>query len=98
MSRLESIAATSFCEWKGMASYYDIAGARSMRPRVAWTYHEPTPEFSDMAHYVAFYPQAMDACYVDGEQVQAQQGDFYGGWITSNIRGPFKGGVGTVGW
>ena len=73
-------------------------GARAMRPRVAWTYRDPTPSFTVIANYLAFYPHAMDACYVGEEQVQPQVGDFYGGWITANIRGPFKGGDGTAGW
>jgi len=98
MSRLQSVAGNSFCEWKGVASYYDIDGAHAMRPRVAWTYHKPTPAFADIAGYIAFYPHAMDACFVGDEQVKPQQGDFYGGWITANIKGPFKGGVGTMGW
>ena len=98
MLRLHEVPGSSLCEWKGLASYYDVPGARAMRPRVAWTYHEPTPAFRQIADYIAFYPQAMDACYVGEERVQAQEGDFYGGWITSSIRGPFKGGIGTMGW
>ena len=98
MTRLDPVVGGSFCEWKGMASYFDIQGARAMRPRVAWTYRDPTPAFNVIANYLAFYPHAMDACYVGEEQVQPQVGDFYGGWITANIPGPFKGGDGTAGW
>ena len=64
----------------------------------AWFYANPTPAFAGLQNYIAVYPSQMEACYVDGERVQAQPGDFYGGWITSDIVGPFKGGVGTWGW
>jgi uncharacterized protein (DUF427 family) len=83
---------TTFCEWKGQASYYTIVvGARSA-PNAAWYYPNPTPAYAALAGYFAFYPAAMDACYVAGERVRAQPGDFYGGWITAEIVGPFKGG------
>jgi hypothetical protein len=64
----------------------------------AWFYPRPAPGYEAIQGHVAFYPAKMDACYVDGERVQAQPGDFYGGWITSEIVGPFKGGPGTMGW
>jgi hypothetical protein len=64
----------------------------------AWFYPAPTPAFAEIQNYVGIYPSHVDACYVDGEQVQAQPGDFYGGWITSDIVGPFKGSPGTWGW
>jgi uncharacterized protein (DUF427 family) len=90
----------SFCEWKGMASYYDVLapGTDVRRPRAGWHYPRPTPGFRDLVGHVAFYPSAMDRCSLDGETVQAQEGDFYGGWITSRIVGPFKGAPGTWGW
>jgi hypothetical protein len=66
--------------------------------KAAWYYPRPSHGFAAMAHYIAFYPSKMDACFVNGEQVQAQEGDFYGGWITSEIVGPFKGGASTWGW
>ena len=64
----------------------------------AWFYAAPTAAFAAIAHYVAFYPSKMDQCRVDGELARAQDGDFYGGWITGDIVGPFKGGAGTWGW
>ncbi len=89
----------SFCEWKGTASYLDVIGGEGRRmARAAWSYAKPTSAFAAIADAVAFYPGRMDRCTVDGEDVQAQEGDFYGGWITSDIVGPFKGGTGTVGW
>lgn len=88
----------SFCEWKGQASYYTIVVGEKQAPNAAWYYPSPTPTFAEIRDYVAFYPSRMDACYVDGEQVKAQPGDFYGGWITDDIVGPFKGGAGTWGW
>ena len=88
----------SWCEWKGQAGYYTVRVGDREAPNAAWFYANPTPAFEGIAHYVAFYPHLMDACWVDEEAVQAQAGDFYGGWITSNIVGPFKGGPGTWGW
>ncbi|MBJ7609115.1 MAG: DUF427 domain-containing protein [Candidatus Dormibacteraeota bacterium] len=89
----------SFCEWKGAASYLDVIGGDGHRAaRAAWIYAKPTPAFAAIADAVAFYPGRMGQCTVDGEDVQAQEGDFYGGWITSDIVGPFKGGRGTIGW
>jgi uncharacterized protein (DUF427 family) len=88
----------SYCEWKGMASYYSIRVGDQTAPDAAWFYPDPTPTFAAIQDCVAFYPSRMDACFVDGEQVLAQPGDFYGGWITSDIVGPFKGDPGTLGW
>jgi uncharacterized protein (DUF427 family) len=88
----------TFCEWKGPASYYTITVGNKTLPNGAWFYPDPTPAFAGIKNYVAFYPGQMDACYIDGEKVQAQPGDFYGGWITKDIVGPFKGGAGTWGW
>lgn len=88
----------SFCEFKGKANYYDVkVGDKSMTD-VTWTFRQPTKGFQDLVDYLAFYPHKVDACYVNDEKVQAQEGNFYGGWITSDIVGPFKGGSGTWGW
>ena len=89
---------SSWCEWKGRAAYYTIVGKDKQVQNAAWFYPDPTPAFASIKDYVAFYPHLMDACYVNGEQVQPQPGDFYGGWITSDIVGPFKGSPGTWGW
>ncbi|MEB3356213.1 MAG: DUF427 domain-containing protein [Synechococcales bacterium] len=89
---------STFCEWKGQAAYYTIRVGDRQVPNGAWYYPNPTPEFREIKDYIALYPGKMDACYVDGERVKAQAGDFYGGWITSDIVGPFKGGMGTWGW
>lgn len=87
------------CEWKGAASYYDVVGGAGRRVEDgAWTYRSPTPTFGAIQDAIAFYPAPMDSCAVDGEQVTAQPGGFYGGWITSDLIGPFKGGPGTRGW
>jgi uncharacterized protein (DUF427 family) len=88
----------TFCEFKGQASYYDLeVGGRVVRD-AAWYYPDPSRRYEQLRDHVAFYPGRVDACYVDDEQVQAQSGDFYGGWITGDITGPFKGGPGTTGW
>lgn len=89
---------TSLCEWKGRASYLDVVGGGVTAARAAWYYPDPVPAFAALAGHVAVYPGRMDACYLDDERVRAQEGDFYGGWITDEIVGPFKGGPGTWGW
>jgi uncharacterized protein (DUF427 family) len=88
----------SFCEWKGRAHYFDVHSGNKVAPHGAWGYDAPSERFAAIRNYVAFYPAAMDACFVDGERVVPQDGGFYGGWITSKIVGPFKGGPGTRGW
>lgn len=88
----------SWCEWKGRADYYTVVVGDKRVENAAWFYPDPVPDFASIKDYAAFYPHLMDACYVNGEQVQPQPGDFYGGWITSDIVGPFKGSLGTWGW
>jgi len=88
----------TFCEWKGSASYYDVTGGDRRVARAAWTYLDPAPRFEAIRGAVAFYPGRMDECTLDGEFVEAQPGDLYGCWITSEIVGPFKGAPGTRGW
>ena len=95
---LTRTAQSSFCEFKGNAAYYTISVGGKTAPNAAWFYPNPSPGYEEIANYVAVYPGRMEACYVDGERVVAQEGDFYGGWITKAIVGPFKGGAGTVGW
>lgn len=95
MEHLTPAEETTFCEWKGRAQYWDITTDEREERRAAWGYAEPTPSFESVKDYVAFYPWKMDACWVDGEKVRAQEGDFYGGWITSDVTGPFKGAPGT---
>ncbi|MET0227562.1 MAG: DUF427 domain-containing protein, partial [Actinomycetes bacterium] len=85
---------STFCEFKGAARYYDAGD----RPAVAWSYALPGPGYEAIAGCYAFYPGRVDRATVDGEPVEAQPGDFYGGWITSAVTGPFKGGPGTTGW
>jgi len=89
---------TSFCEWKGAAKYYTVTVGEKQAERAAWEYPAPSPAYAALKDHLAFYPSAMDACYIGGEKVAAQAGDFYGGWITSDIVGPFKGEPGTHGW
>jgi uncharacterized protein (DUF427 family) len=89
----------TFCEFKGAASYLDAIGADgAIVPRAAWFYPDPSPGFEAIRDAVAFYPALMDECSLDGEVVISQEGDFYGGWISSEVSGPFKGGPGTLRW
>jgi len=81
----------SFCEWKGVASYYDVVAGEQRINRAVWTYNHPSERFRELAGWFALYPGQMDGCWVNGERVIPQQGGFYGGWITSQVEGPFKG-------
>ena len=96
---LREASGTSDCEFKGRASYYDVLGGDGkVVERAAWTYHDPHPRYSALRDCVAFYPGRIDAAYLDDERVSSQLGDFYGGWITADVTGPFKGEAGTMGW
>lgn len=91
-------AGLTFCEWKGNAQYVDVVFADARIPRAGWTYSRPTQGFLPLKDHLAFYARPMDGCFVDDEPVLPQSGCFYGGWITSEIVGPFKGEPGTEGW
>lgn len=93
-AELERCPGSSYCEWKGEASYWALLGSR--RP-VAWSYDRPKAGFEALAGAIAFYPSRVE-CFVAGERVEAQPGDFYAGWITRELVGPFKGEPGTSGW
>lgn len=88
----------TFCEFKGAARYWTLRVGDRIAENVMWDYPDPTPNFQVLKGHFAVYPSRMDVCYINEERVQAQSGDFYGGWITSDIVGPFKGGPGTIGW
>ncbi len=89
---------SSFCEFKGRAAYFDLAVGERVSPQAAWAYPAPSRAFAEIAHHFAFYASRVDECYVDDERVVPQAGDFYGGWITRDVVGPFKGSAGTWGW
>jgi uncharacterized protein (DUF427 family) len=93
-----SRARQTFCEYKGLASYFDLSAGGRRAEAVAWSYPEPSPGYEALVDHLAFYPGGVDAAWLGDERVQAQPGDFYGGWITSDLRGPFKGAPGTLGW
>jgi uncharacterized protein (DUF427 family) len=98
MQALTRTGRGSLCEWKGRASYYTITLGDHTAENAAWVYPNPVAAYALLRDHVAFYPQMMDACFVDGERVTPQPGGFYGGWITSKVAGPFKGEPGTLGW
>ncbi|NYD73995.1 DUF427 domain-containing protein [Leifsonia soli] len=89
---------SSFCEFKGTARYLDVRGGVEVRSASAWNYPHPSPGFESLRDRVAVYAQQMDECTVDGEVVTPQPGDFYGGWITRAVVGPFKGSPGSRNW
>lgn len=94
-----STARSTVCEWKGRATYWDLLGAGGeVVPQVGWSYEDPTPAFAAIAGHLTFYPERVGRCLVDGEEVQPQPGDFYGGWVTADVVGPFKGEPGTMSW
>ena len=101
---VSSARRSTYCEWKGQARYFtvDVSAATgdpgAVSVDAAWSYPRPPGAFGDIADHLAFYPSRVDECTVDGERVIPQDGDFYGGWITSRIVGPFKGAPGTSGW
>jgi uncharacterized protein (DUF427 family) len=87
----------SRCEWKGEATYWDVVVGDHRSANGAWSYEAPFAEFAAIRGYVSFYPGRFE-CFVDGERVKPQGGGFYGGWITPELVGPFKGDAGTMGW
>jgi uncharacterized protein (DUF427 family) len=88
----------SFCEFKGVANYWSLDCDDRISRHAAWSYEKPTDPFAAIKGYLAFYASRVDACFVGDERVAAQAGDFYGGWITSRVVGPFKGAPGTRYW
>jgi uncharacterized protein (DUF427 family) len=88
----------TWCEFKGAAHYLDAVVGGHRVIAVGWSYADPTPGYAELRDHVAFYPGRVDAAYLGDERVHAQEGDFYGGWITRELRGPFKGAAGTLGW
>jgi uncharacterized protein (DUF427 family) len=95
---LRPAAGSSWCEWKGQATYFDIVSANKTAARAAWTYENPTPGFTAIAGAIAVMAALVDRCTVNGEVVDPQPGGFYGGWVTSWVVGPFKGVPGSMGW
>lgn len=95
---LERGVRSTYCEFKGEARYLTVTSGSAVAEDAAWTYDAPTAGYRELTGHVAFYPDAMDECRVDGEIVRPQPGNFYGGWITSDVVGPFKGEPGTNGW
>ena len=98
---LNKTSRTSMCEWKGKATYYEVTNPSNSNDVVKnriWSYDSPTSGFKAIKGYLSFYAGPWD-CYVDGEKVESQPGDFYGGWLTSDIeKSSVKGGPGTLGW
>jgi len=95
---IEESRKTSFCEFKGQASYYDLKVGNEIIESFGWGYKKPNNNYSQIKNHICVYAHKVDSCYVNDERVQAQEGDYYGGWITSKIVGPFKGATGTWGW
>ncbi|WP_171206335.1 MULTISPECIES: DUF427 domain-containing protein [unclassified Ruegeria] len=88
----------SYCEWKGVASYWDVQSGAAKATKAAWSYEEPTTRFEQIKGYVAFFAGLMGGCFVGKHRVIPQPGDFYGGWVTENLKGRIKGSPGTELW
>jgi uncharacterized protein (DUF427 family) len=97
-SRLERSERRTFCEWKGVAQYADIVVGDVRVGDAGWTYTDPSAAFSEIRDHWAFYAQKADECWIDDERVTSNEGSFYGGWVTANVTGPFKGAPGTGHW
>lgn len=98
VASLRPAGGRSFCEWKGIATYFDVVSGERSERAAGWTYRDPVAAYAALRDHVAVYPGRMDACWLDDERVRSQEGDFYGGWITDDVVGPFKGAPGTRGW
>jgi uncharacterized protein (DUF427 family) len=94
--QLVCTADQSFCEWKGVASYWALA-SRGFGEVVGWSYQHPSERFDGIDGHASFYPGRIE-CFVNDERVKPQAGGFYGGWITESVTGPFKGAPGTGHW
>ena len=88
----------SFCEWKGKANYLDLITSKTKISNIGWYYSSPNKEFKNIKKFISFYASKTEKCIVNGELVKKQDGDYYGGWITKNLKGPFKGGPKTLNW
>jgi uncharacterized protein (DUF427 family) len=97
-SHLVEVPRRSMCEWKGAANYADVVVGERRAQEACWTYRTPTPSFASIRDHWAFYAQTLDECWVDDERVDGNEGSFYGGWITANVTGPYKGAAGTMFW
>lgn len=97
LDRLHPTSKTTVCEYKGVADYYDIEVGGKVSRNAAWTYHHPDAGYEAIADHIAFYPWAVDEALVDGERAEPQPGHFYGGWITRDVVGPFRGEPGATG-
>lgn len=95
---LEPVSGGSFCEWKGDARYWTIRVGSRRAERAAWSYPDPAPAYAALRDHLAVYADRMEACFVGDERVTPQPGGFYGGWITADLKGPFKGVPGSAGW
>lgn len=98
MQYLTRESRTSMCEFKGRAVYYTVEVGDETVSQAAWAYPSPRPQYAEIEDFLSFYASKMGACFVGDEEAHAQEGDFYGGWITDSVVGPFKGGPGTIGW
>lgn len=98
MVYLQPSARSTFCEWKGWAKYFDVVIGDQRLSNAAWCYPHPSEDFMPLRDHIAFYADPFDLCSIDGEKVTPQEGDFYAGWISSHVAGPFKGGPGSRFW
>ncbi len=94
---LKQSSGRSFCEWKGQATYWSLLAPQESVSQIGWSYESPSPRFAELKSFLSFYPRKSE-CYLGDERVRPQSGGFYGGWVTDEIVGPYKGEPGTSGW
>lgn len=95
---LEASDLTSLCEWKGVAHYWSARVGKRLAAEAAWSYPDPDPDYAGLRDHFAFFAGRVDACRVGDARATPQPGGFYGGWITPDLVGPFKGEPGSQGW
>jgi uncharacterized protein (DUF427 family) len=96
--RLEISRTITVCEFKGVATYWNLRLDDRVVRDAGWSYQQPNRGYEAIAGHLAFYAGRVGEAWVGDERVTPQPGDFYGGWVTSRIVGPFKGDPGTFGW
>ncbi len=88
---------SSHCEWKGVARYWTVVAGGVRLERAAWSYEAPLAPFDGLKGFLSLYASPAE-CFVDGERARPQDSGFYGGWVTDELAGPWKGQAGTEGW
>ncbi len=73
MAALARTEHTSYCPYKGEASYFSIPAGGERSVNAIWSYEEPFPAVAEIADHLAFYPDRVDAIEEDdtGQKLNA---------------------------